>query len=422
MLFDQGKARLEEPAFIGQHRRGSQDWTRKRKLEFKHLAFHILRNHKVSAAVGLLKLFKDLDDMEHLPTTTALRKARQKFRHTAFRALNTEAVALFEQLWAEDGALKLWQGYRVLGVDGTYLNLESTPELAEHFGEPKKGKYVLALASVLVDLLNEVILEATVDSCYRSERDLLFSALAPALRPGAVVVLDRLYADYAVLAFLRAQGCHFVVRVPKSGFKEARRLRASSTEWEATETLQVTRTQKQRVEEAGWPEEIAVRYVKVRHSGQDEILVTSLPAEIPREALWELYGKRWGVETYFDRLKNVLDLERWSGHSVEMVLQDFYGLVYLGTLEAAVAAEAEAALEATKYTVNRTLSTATVLEYLFALLLDPSQTGDTILEKMEPVLLTNPIFRAKPDRQFPRKRKSSTMLNRHFRYRKRIIS
>ena len=61
-----------------------------------------------------------------------------------------------------------------------------------------------------------------------------------------------------------------------------------------------------------------------------EILATNLPFdEYPPEILKELYRKRWKIETNFDRLKNIIHLENFSGYSEEIILQDFYANIFM---------------------------------------------------------------------------------------------
>jgi hypothetical protein len=48
-----------------------------------------------------------------------------------------------------------------------------------------------------------------------------------------------------------------------------------------------------------------------------------IPSSIPREEFGTLYALRWGEETYFDRLKNVMGIELFSGLSEESIHQDF---------------------------------------------------------------------------------------------------
>jgi IS4 transposase len=85
-----------------------------------------------------------------------------------------------------------------------------------------------------------------------------------------------------------------------------------------------------------------VRLVRVRlDSGEIEVLMTSLLDGKKYQVgdfKW-LYGKRWGVETYLDRLKNQLEVERFSSKKLIGVEQDFYGVVFISTLESALSKE-----------------------------------------------------------------------------------
>jgi len=60
-------------------------------------------------------------------------------------------------------------------------------------------------------------------------------------------------------------------------------------------------------------------------SGEIELLMTSLieREKYTYECFKALYFKRWGIETYYDRLKNILNLENFSGLTNQAILQDF---------------------------------------------------------------------------------------------------
>lgn len=45
--------------------------------------------------------------------------------------------------------------------------------------------------------------------------------------------------------------------------------------------------------------------------------------------LKELYGKRWKIETNFDRLKNIIHIENFSGYSEKIIQQDFYANIFM---------------------------------------------------------------------------------------------
>jgi len=66
-----------------------------------------------------------------------------------------------------------------------------------------------------------------------------------------------------------------------------------------------------------------------------------------------LYGKRWGVETYFDWLKNLLEVERFSSRKVVGIEQDFYEIVFLSTLASVLMKEEEEAEEELRTMLQR---------------------------------------------------------------------
>jgi hypothetical protein len=231
--------------------------------------------------------------------------------------------------------------------------------------------------------------------------------------------LDRLYGDFSVLSFLVNQGCDFVVRLQKNTFKEARELVASA-DTERICTLQANDRQKPIVTENHWPRELPVRFVKVLNAqGEAEVLVTSL-IDVSAEEIYTLYRERWGIETYFDRLKNLFELERWSSGTLQAVEQDFYGLIYLSNLESMMASEVEEALPDPKYTVNRALSATVLVDYAVHLLMETRMSSEEAYAQLEQVLVKQPLLRAKPDRHFSRKKPGPGKLNRFQRYRKRL--
>jgi len=63
-------------------------------------------------------------------------------------------------------------------------------------------------------------------------------------------------------------------------------------------------------------------------SGEIETLLTNL-FEISTEELPELYAKRWGIETAYGRLKNIVCLENFSGRTENAIMQDFWASIVL---------------------------------------------------------------------------------------------
>ena len=66
---------------------------------------------------------------------------------------------------------------------------------------------------------------------------------------------------------------------------------------------------------------------------EPEILATNLTYdEFSSDDLKELYAKRWTVETGFDRLKNLIEIEDFSGTRRKIIEQDFYAHIFVYNL------------------------------------------------------------------------------------------
>jgi hypothetical protein len=82
--------------------------------------------------------------------------------------------------------------------------------------------------------------------------------------------------------------------------------------------------------------------------GALEVLGTDLlDAQTYPAAEFQLgYGWRWHYETYQDRCKHIVEVERFSGKRGHAIKQDFSGVVFLATGESSVSKPAQAAVTA----------------------------------------------------------------------------
>ena len=88
-----------------------------------------------------------------------------------------------------------------------------------------------------------------------------------------------------------------------------------------------------------------IRIVKVKlKTNEEEILFTNIPNKLasPGE-LKELYGDRWTVKKDFDRLKNKLYIEKFTGRRRRVIIeQDYYSHIFLFNLLIGLKHDAEA--------------------------------------------------------------------------------
>jgi hypothetical protein len=378
----------------------------------------ILTGHKHALQNALNRFFRAVGVLPEVPTAGAYSQARQKLQPALFQHLNNRVVEKFYTLSAADGGVKRWQGRRVLGIDGTMINLPDTAALRArytvHRNQHAGGERVQALGSVCYDLLNDLALDATLDKQH-AEKESLFTSHLQVTTPGDVVVMDRGYADYGVMAFLVQHRRDFVLRLPR---RRAGTIRAF---WEGTQRdqvveLPVPERQLAFVRAHGLAATLRVRLVKIDLAdGEVEVLATSLldTQAVPVAALKTLYGWRWGVETYYDRLKNIFEVERFSGRNVRSIEQDFFGLIFLTTLESVLSKQAEVELAQESATaqrkymaqVNHAVSYLALVDHTVALLLDPPGTVEETLATLHFLFKTNPTLH-RPGRRFPRKRMS----------------
>jgi hypothetical protein len=425
---------LRDPEILKRFRVQATDFTRERVLTWPVVIMVMLRGQKVSLQNAVNKFFTAIGEVWRVVTAGAYRQARQKVRPEVFVHLNAVTCEEYYTRYGADDEVVLWQGKRVLGVDGSYLNLPDTEETRREFSvqtnQHPGGEQVQALASVLYDLRNDLGLSATLGP-KQAEKNLLFGTHLAATQRGDVLVCDRAYADYSVMAMLLAWQWHFVIRFPRQSFTAVNAFWVASAQ-ERVVTLEMPSSVRAYVAEHQLPPTLRVRLLKVLlTSGEVEVLGTDLldARTYPASEFKTVYGWRWHHETYHDRIKNIFELERFSGQSVQAIKQDFYGVIFLATLESILSKPAQAALTAqgearecrSTPQVNRAVSYVTVLDHIVPLLSDLQRSPASTLAAMERLLLTAPT-RPRPGRQVPRHKRSAAYRLRFAKYGKRVTA
>jgi len=431
-VIDALRDRIHSHATIEQFRQAPQDWTRRRKLPFATVAAMIVRGHKHSMATTLVKVFGAAPQVTQMPTPSAYAQARLKLKPELFVALAADASTQFYAAADSQGFVRRWKGRRLLGADGTYLTLPDTPETRQRYSAQTNQHQgvtcVQALGVVVYDLLNEVGLSMVLGK-NAGEAALLEQAGGP-VAAGDVLILDRHYLSYEVIATWSARGVPVVIRCPRTGFAQVTAF-FDADERERVVRLRVPEQRQRAQRERGLPEQVRVRLVKVvLESGETEVLATTLSEqEASYEEVVALYAMRWGVETFFDRLKNIYEVERLSGETLVTIEQDIYGVFFLATLEGVLtrrateelARESRAAGHRHPKQVNRVSSYVALVDRVVALLADPGTSAEQTLAQLQALFKTNPGVK-RPGRKTERKKlKHSRRLHHHL-YRKRLIA
>lgn len=372
---------------------------------------------------SLNKFFQQINNLAELPTASAYCQARDKIKPEIFKEMNLSAVSDFYRLHNT----KTWKSRRLLSVDGSKINFPNTEELRNKYKliNNNSTDYVQGLSSFMYDVLNEVTLNSELDTI-KPEKDFLLNDHIKFIEKTDIILLDRGYADYSVLSGLITKNIDFVSRFPISqSFKELNNFVLSS-EVDKVLMLKVTTKQKKYVAENNLNTEIKVRFVKVDLLDKVEILATTLFDESIEELKY-LYGCRWGIETYFDRLKNIFELERFSGKKLNNIEQDFYGIFFLTNLESILIKDSQEILSKEtrnrdfEYKINRSVSYSSIIDYIIELFFNSNFSDKQILKNLEKLFRTNPII-IRPNRTYERKKISHARKLRVTLYEKRVPS
>jgi hypothetical protein len=395
----------------------------------------ILRGHKLSLQNALNKVFKALDQVFSVPQASAYCHARQKLKPEIFTILNRIVWQNFYQHYEADGLVKRWRGHRLIGADGTYLNLPDTAETRQEFtlqtNQHEGADCVQALCCVLYDLRNDLGLGLSLSKRLGEVRRLI-EELWRYTQPDDVLVLDRAYADYRLFAYASARQRHLVVRLPRGRFHECAAFwKRKAPEQLIKLSLPKTPATREFVKQHNLPTTLKVRLIRVLlQTGETEVLLTTLldAERYPAADFAQVYNWRWNEETFFDRFKNIFEVERFSGTSVIAIKQDVHGVLMLASLESVLgkydqqALETQAAENQTRYVpqINRAVSYVALVDRIVPLLAS-SQPQDEMLEELHHLFRQNPTLQ-RPNRQVARAPLKYAHRLRFYKYVKKLLA
>lgn len=370
----------------------------------------MLRKGMKSLQLSLNELLPKLGSIT--VSNMAYSKARRKFKHTAFIELNQ--IAVVETMY-EDGDYETYKGFRVSAIDGSRVMLPTNDETIETFGtigfnngqntQSSEGIHSYALASVRYDVLNRIALDAQLLPCRTWEVTAACTQLDN-LTKDDLVIYDRGYQHYQVMAATVQAGGHFLIRCKRnSGIRIVDDMLKGNGIADRVVTIHRPTSKVTALSSA--PAYLRVRFVRIQlDTGEYEVLATSVLDNklLTIEDLKALYWLRWGVETFYGILKTRLTLENFSGLSAEAIRQDFFATIFLCGIESIFIADAEDHLRKQRgghpKKVNKAVSFNVIKNHAFELFYS-KEPKDKVLEKLTDLFLTSPTL-VRKNRKPPR--------------------
>jgi IS4 transposase len=218
---------------------------------------------------------------------------------------------------------RLWRGLRVKVVDGTSTTLPDTVKNQRAYPQPGGQKpgcgFPLVKLVGVFSLATGVLLDYAKGNPHPHELNLLHR-LMDQFKAGDLVLADRGFNSYTLLALLLQRGAHSLFRLHQrraADLSKGKRLGKNDRwlTWRKPWGWQRPRYLSQAV----WkriPDELSVRVVRFTLAvpgfrTQSVTLVTTLldPAAYPAEELARLYARRWQIELWFRDLKTAMGME-----------------------------------------------------------------------------------------------------------------
>ena len=352
-------------------------FTRDRKLTAERMVSMIIEPAKQSLQARLKEFGEKFMDGDYA-TKQAFSKQRQFIRPEYIREYYDESV----ELLVSDGKLETFKGMRLIGVDGSRLACENTPELIAEFGcsGPKKDACT-ALSSVAYDLMAHVTYDCQIGNYSLSERNLLDRHMNRIETLGIekpCIIGDRGYPSYDLIETMIDRGFNFVLRLSEAW--------KNVISW-----MHDTDDKEFQYEYKG--KTYSFRCLKIDLGDKYEYLVTNLDAAtLSLEEAKYVYSLRWEVETFFSFVKTELELENFSGKTKNAVLQEFYAtmtianmcLCFINDADEVIAANHENTKRVYEHQANRRLSVGQIVpKFLECVFTDSERKRNRLWKEVE---------------------------------------
>lgn len=341
-------------------------------------------------------------------TKSAFVQSRKKISPEVFKYLSD---ALIDEFYTDnDLSIKLWKGLRLLAVDGSRITLPTTDELTAIYGTMKNQNdtgVVQARCSILYDVENKYALDGILAPLQQGERELALVHLRYC-KHGDLVIYDRGYPGYGFIYAHMERGLECLIRVTADFNQVTQDFLASG---KRSKTVEIYPGKNTKISDKPYERDtpIKVRLIRVElPKGDVEVLMTTLldTKEYPTRIFKKLYAKRWGVETFYDELKNKLKVEHFSGYSNHSIQQDFYAALFISNVQTLIVSDLQEEIaeenkhRRLEYKVNNNLSYGLLKNRVLELFLEEESMEKVVVELKD--LFKKHLVPIRPHRSFKR--------------------
>ena len=352
------RSKIQSKELKEKWRKSITDFTRKRKMDFEKLIHYILNKKGLSTNMEINNFFNKINEDTDM-SVQALLDQRLKLKAEVFVELNEDYLKGFYSEYRETD-VKNYKGYILKAIDGTDFEIPNTERSKDAFGRVKGKKeesIPRASVSMCYDVLNGYIIDVIPEKYRTNEKDMakrhIIKDQEITENYNSIYIMDRNYMSMDFLTFLLKNNIKFLIRLNIRYFKqETEKMKTKD------EIIEIAHT-KERMRKDNFTDEETRKYAKenkievrvVKHAlktGEEEYLITNLK-EFSYEEIFEIYGKRWNIETLYDSLKNKLQIEKFTSSKEEIIKQDIYASTLVYNMVQTMRNEAKEDIEQKKY-------------------------------------------------------------------------
>ena len=398
-----------------------KDFSRNRKLSFPKIVSFLLAMEGGTLTTELLKHFGCSPDTA---SASALVQQRKKLAAETF-------PALFDLFVRKTQPLKLYKGFRLLAADGSDIRIPSNPEhTASHYpGTNGQASYNILHLDAIYDLLQCTYQDASLSGDRdANERSVLCQMVDRSSIQNALIIADRGYESYNVMAHIQQKGWKFLIRIQDS--VTSRGIAAGLTLPDKDEfdipidlslttrsTNEVMQLCKDKNRYRYIPSSVVFDFLPKKNSKHDptiffmlhfrivrfkiaegiyETVLTNLdPLTFPQKELKKLYNMRWGIETSFRELKYTVGLLHFHAKKVEYIYQEVFARLIMYNFTELVTSHVIIQKNHAKYAYKANFAVAVhVCRQFFLGNVSPPDVEALILRHVSPI---------RPGRSRPRK-------------------
>lgn len=395
------------------YRVNEKDFTRKRKLTFESLALCMIKllrqNLQIELNQYICQLYGAPNKQPLSITSSAFVQSRKKIKPDMFYDLSALIAAEFYQ--DNDENVKLYKCHRLLSIDGSTIHLPVNSETKKVYGtfnnQTQTNDVVIARASILYDLLNEIVLDGKLCHFNIGEVPLSREHIKLA-KEDDIIIMDRAYPSFESVYEMQKRKIHFIYRC-KTNFSNQVNKFYESKQKEGI--IDIYPAQNDSFKYLPYNKDACIRVRMIRielNSGEIEILMTSLldSEKYLYKDFKKLYFKRWGIETYYNRFKNIIGVENFSGTSQQFILQEFNCALYMSNMQSILTKDAQNeanekyANRKYEYKINSSLSLCFIRSKLIELF-SSKRDSETIMQELKSLFVLN-VIPIRPNRKNPR--------------------